>query len=183
MQMNHDIKHDITIGDNFPWKQDLTRHANYCLSWKEFAWHVKSRFLGKISKIYKSFFLLFIYLFYSSSKFPPCQAGDSHEVPTPIFLKKKHIISLTLPNKCFLHSFSVNRSKLKSKGHDQTKRLIGQTYWLAYETVAFCYFCFNLIIVLISIDLLDCKIIYYANTEDPDQTTQLRILQSLMLLY
>ena len=33
----------------FPRKQDMTFHAN-CLHWRQFAWNVKSCFLGKIRK-------------------------------------------------------------------------------------------------------------------------------------
>ena len=36
----------------FPIKQDLTFHAN-CLQWRQFAWNVKSCFLGKIRKIFQ----------------------------------------------------------------------------------------------------------------------------------
>ena len=34
----------------FPRKQDLTYHAN-CLQWRQFAWNVKSCFLGKIRNL------------------------------------------------------------------------------------------------------------------------------------
>ena len=37
----------------FPSKQDLTFHAN-CLLWRQFAWNVKSYFLGKIRKIFQN---------------------------------------------------------------------------------------------------------------------------------
>ena len=37
----------------FPRKQNLTFHAN-CLHWRQFAWNVKTRFLGKRRKIFQN---------------------------------------------------------------------------------------------------------------------------------